>query len=420
VRNNGVVLRFAHSDRSWLLRSTFGMNRASSSNAALGLHPDGFGNYDFSLSAPLEERVARLHADATIVDAIWWGPVTYRSFTADMESALKTSFERKHDVTDLMNAAQRMPGRLAVETGYSDYRANWDSSGVTAGHVEVQVGDPRLLLEGVSHVQYLVDHLPWLRKALVARDFRDAKREGGHALYLQCQPTPPISRDFGLVDLAYDAGLRVLQLSYNVQDAIATGCTDRSGGGVSRLGAKLIARLNALGIIVDTSHCNAQSVLDACHISDRPVIVSHTTSSALYPHDRGISDETAIAIAETDGVIGVVAVPFFLQAGAASIETMLDHIDHFVRTVGWQHVAIATDWPMAGPKWAVGEYETWMLANGFRQEHGFAMTQNLLGFDDYRDFPNITRGLVARGYSDQQVLAILGENFLRVFGAVCG
>jgi len=102
------------------------------------------------------------------------------------------------------------------------------------------------------------------------------------------------------------------------------------------------------------------------------------------------------------------------------MNTMLNHIDHFARTVGWQHVAIATDWPLGRPKWVLEEYESWLSTSGFRPEHGVVPTQNLIGFDDYRDFPNITRGLVARGYTDEQIRGILGENFLRVFETVCG
>jgi membrane dipeptidase len=377
-----------------------------------------FGDYDYGLPADAEARAARLHQQSTIIDVIWWGPTTYRSFTPEMDARLRALDDC--DLAALMSYSERLPGRLAVSGEFPAFRSAWDACGVTAGQAEVQVGDPRLLLEGVSHVDYLVDHLPWLRKALRADDFRLAKSQGGHALYLQCQPTPPISRDFGLIDLAYDAGLRVLQLTYNVQDAIACGCTDRTGGGVSHLGAKLIARLNDLGVIVDTAHCNQQTVLDACRLSERPVIVSHAAAAACYPHDRGISDESALAIAATGGIIGVVTVPFFLGRGNTSMDTMLDHIDHFTRLVGWQHVAIATDWPMAAPKWLLAKRKALSLANGFRPEHGNVPTQNLVGFDDYRDFPNITRGLVARGYTDDQIRGILGENFLRVFASVCG
>ncbi len=378
---------------------------------------EAFGAYDYGLSPDGEARATRLHADSTIVDLIWWGPVAYRSVTPELDARLREASD--HDLGALMEYALRLPGRLAVSGEFPEYRALWDASGVTASQFEFQVGDARLLLEGVSHLDLLVDHLPWLRKALRSTDFAAAKRDGGHAFYVQCQPTPPISRDLSLVDLAYDAGLRVLQLAYNVQDAVACGCTEESGGGVSRLGARLLARLNERGVIVDTAHCNQRTILDACRISARPVIVSHTAASARYPHDRGISDEAATAIASTGGIIGVVAVPAFLGKGEPSMDTMLDHIDHFVRTVGWEHVAIGTDWPLAGPKWLLAKRRALSAANGMRPEHGIVHTQNLIGLDDCRDFPNITRGLVARGYPDEKIRGILGENFIRVFRDVC-
>ena len=109
-------------------------------------------------------------------------------------------------------------------------------------------------------------------------------------------------------------------------------------------------------------------------------------------HDRAKSDEEMKAIAGTDGLIGVYAVPFCLAAPAkmASVDTMLDHIDYIANLVGRRHVAIGTDWP-------------------FRLSHGIRIRQMLAGDRGARDFVNFTRGLVVRGYSDQAVLGILGD-----------
>ena len=100
---------------------------------------------------------------------------------------------------------------------------------------------------------------------------------------------------------------------------------------------------------------------------------------------------------------------------------MLDHIDYVADLVGWEHVAIGTDWPMQAPDdillVTLGA-ELNML--GYSAKHRLNITQRLNGYDDCRDLPNITRGLVKRGYSDEQIRGILGENALRVFEAVCG
>jgi membrane dipeptidase len=144
-------------------------------------------------------------------------------------------------------------------------------------------------------------------------------------------------------------------------------------------------------------------------------------------HARGKSDEEFKAVADSGGVIGIVTVPFFLAppptAGKKiTIESMFDHIDYVANLVGWEHVAIGTDWPMAMSKTFLMErFLPWAYKAGFRKEDRVdEMRDNLVGFDDYRDFPNITRGLVKRGYSDEQIKGILGENFLRVFKEICG
>jgi membrane dipeptidase len=153
-----------------------------------------------------------------------------------------------------------------------------------------------------------------------------------------------------------------------------------------------------------------------------PVNANHTAAQGVYFHARGKSDDALRAIAATGGVIGVVAVPAFLTSHAApSIEHMLDHIDYIVSLVGWQHVAIGTDWPLQAPvRLLRAILSTENKAVGFRDEDRLDVTRRLAGLDDCRDLPNITRGLVKRGYSDEQIRGILGENALRVFGEICG
>jgi membrane dipeptidase len=103
-----------------------------------------------------------------------------------------------------------------------------------------------------------------------------------------------------------------------------------------------------------------------------------------------------------------------------TIEAMLDHIDYVSELVGWRHVGVGTDWPLQADQGSLRDlFLPRMSETGFRAEDRVGIA-NLVGFDDYRDFPNIVRGLVGRGYTDEQIRGILGENFLRVFEAVCG
>jgi membrane dipeptidase len=214
----------------------------------------------------------------------------------------------------------------------------------------------------------------------------------------------------------------MIQLTYNYMTPIGAGCTERTDAGLSNFGAKVVARMNTLGMIVDVAHCSRQVTMDACALSATPVIASHTFAQEVYAHDRGKSDEELKAISGTGGVIGVVTVPFFLGPGeGVNMEAMMDHIDHIVNLVGWEHVGIGTDWPIPMPKSLLRDVYSLLVSEvGFREEHKIDTTTNLIGFDDYRDFPNITRGLVKRGYGDEQIKGILGANFLRVFEEVCG
>jgi membrane dipeptidase len=218
--------------------------------------------------------------------------------------------------------------------------------------------------------------------------------------------------------------LDVCELAYNRMNFVAGGCTDRYDPGLSHFGLQFVQRCNEVGVIVDTAHTGRQSTLDACEASSKPVVATHTSAAELYACDRAKSDEELRALAGTGGVIGVYAVPFYLAAldgSQPTIELFFDHVDYLCELVGWQHVAIGTDWPIALPH----DLQRRILMprledHGFREEHNIDVTTTLAGFRDPRDFPNITRGLVSRGYDDDQIRGILGENFLRVFEDVCG
>ena len=264
--------------------------------------------------------------------------------------------------------------------------------------------------------------LPWMRYVTTAQEIRQAKRDGFIAFYANWQPTTPIPRNLHAIDAAYARGLRSLMLTYNLMDHVGVGCTERVDAGLSRFGIDVVRHCNELGLIVDVSHCGPLTTLDACRHSRSPVNANHTAARGIYAHARGKEDDALRAIADTGGVIGVVAVPAFITADdIPTIEHLLNHIDYISHLVGWEHVAIGTDWPLQAPE----ALQRKLLSPdnkelGFRDRDRLDVTRRLAGFDDCRDLPNITRGLVKRGYSDEQVRGILGENALRVFEAVCG
>ena len=381
-----------------------------------------FGNFDFGLDADQEARAARLQRESVIVDALFQGPVGYRVYDDAMNAELRSRYESHRDLMRGFLDGLAMPVRMAVEGRLDSLREHWDESGITCGNRQVEIADDvvRDFSFGLAQTQF--DHFDWLTKALTAADIRKAHADGTHAGLVNTQCLTGPWRDLDALGYYYDFGMRMCQLTYNNMTKVGAGCTEPNDAGLSNFGVASVKAMNSLGVMVDTGHVGRRSTLDACEVSEAPVVASHTAAQGRYHHARGKSDEELRAIARTGGVIGVVAVPFFLDEGATTdITSMIDHIEYVAEVAGVDHVCIGTDWPMQLPEWISLEiFQPIAMEIGFRPEHGVDATQRLTGFDDYRDFPNITRGLVGRGWSDENIQKVLGENFLRVMEAVCG
>jgi membrane dipeptidase len=379
-----------------------------------------FGTFDFGLDEAQEERAARLHRECIVIDALFQGPVGYRVFDAEMNKELRARLESSN-ILGTLGEGLELPIRRAIEGRLDAVKDHWDASGITCGNRQMELADSvRDRTFGLVQKQF--DYFPWLTKALTAADIRRAKENGTHAGLVSTQVMLGPWRDLDALLYLHDAGLRMCQLTYNNMTSVGVGCTERTDGGLSYFGVASVRTMNELGIIVDTGHVGRQTTLDACEVSEAPVVASHTAAQGVYDHARGKSDEELRAIAGTGGVIGVVTVPFFLASGpSVTINAMLDHIEYVAEVAGVEHVCVGTDWPMQLPEWMLSEILQPIFADtGFRPEDGLVATQHMIGFDDYRDFPNITRGLVGRGWSDEDIAKVLGANFLRVMEAVCG
>ena len=380
-------------------------------------------DFDFKLTAEQETRAARLHKDSIVFDML--SQHAGGNIFAAYPPELQADFKKKIAPGGVIAAASALywPYEMSL-AGKSDLIRDWyRESGLSCGTYSLPVHDGRepafQMLEQLI-VRY--GQLSWLRYVTTAKEIRQAKKDGVTALYAHWQPVRPAPRELDALDRAYKNGLRSHMLTYNRMDNYGTGCTERQDTGLSMFGLDAVKRCNELGIMVDVSHCSHSTTMDACRHSKKPVNANHTGAKSVYPHSRCKSNEALRAIAGTGGVIAVFAVPFFLSGAAApTMEHMLDHIDYIADLAGWQHVAIGTDWPVQLPDSLLTSiFADEIKEFGFREQDNVNATQRLVGFDDHRDLPNITRGLVKRGYSDEQIKGILGENALRVFEAVCG
>jgi len=261
-------------------------------------------------------------------------------------------------------------------------------------------------------------------KATTLKDIKQAKVQGKYAIIMGFQDSEHFGRDLDKLQCFYDLGIRVIQLTYNLRNFVGSGCTERADGGLSLFGIEAIKRMNELGILVDVSHCGYQTMADAIEVSSAPVAVTHAFPHKLYDHDRGKTDEQMQALAAKNGYFGVVTLPCFLRdvfQKQASLDDVLDHIDHVARIMGVDKIGIGTDaLPSQFPKVLADASDRAVLTMGFKKEHKIDTGAVLQGFEDFRKWPNVTRGLVSRGYTDEEIKGILGGNFLRIFREVCG
>ncbi|WDV46290.1 membrane dipeptidase [Clostridiaceae bacterium M8S5] len=375
--------------------------------------------YNFNLTKDQEERAKKIHDESIIIDMLFQGPLSPYSLTKEIEEKTrKDVLAITNDPFKQIDLSQQLLLRYAIEGKLPAFKECWYDSGITAG--SRQAGTTSV--EDIVFTQMQFDTFDWLIKALTVEDIRKAKREGKKAGIVQSQSPDGLEDNIDGLDAIYDFGMRVLQLTYNLQNRIGSGSYEKSGSGITQFGQKFIERMNKLGMVVDLGHCGKQTTLDACDISSAPVIASHTSAEGVYFHKRAKSDEELIKIAKTGGVIGVFAMPTFMDRldnrFNVTIEKVLDNIDYIVSLVGVNHVGIGTDWPMSEPFWSIETMKNEVAPKlGFVKEEG-PDREYIIGLKEYRQFINITRGLILRGYSDMDTKKILGENWMRVFKQV--
>lgn len=382
--------------------------------------PSQPGKWDFGLDAEQEARAARLHSECLVFDGMNQHPGGANIF-ADLPPDAQSRLEGASGF-DGLGRAIYLPYELAAEGKSDAIRRWWFETGVDVGTVGILTHPDMINTAFAQKPVTLLQQLDWIEPVTTAAQIRENKRRGVISMWGYEQPNLGIPNRISAVEDAYRRGLRTLMLTYNRLDFVGAGCTERADPGLSMYGLDVVKTCNEMGIIVDTSHCGHQTTLDACRFSRAPVLANHSAARGVFDHARGKSDEELDAIAKTGGVIGVLAAPFLLSGDdTPSIEHMLDHIDYLTRRVGWRHVGLGTDWPMQAPIEVLKQTLAALTSElGFRAEDKISVDPLLAGFHDGRDFPNITRGLVARGYTDEEIGGILGENYMRVVEQVCG
>lgn len=220
------------------------------------------------------------------------------------------------------------------------------------------------------------------------------------------------------VKLFHGLGQRVSQLTYNSQNFIGCGSTERKDCGISDFGAAIVEKMNEVGMLVDVSHCGERTTLDAFELSKKPVAITHSNCRALVEHPRLKTDEAIRKMAAGGGVMGITGVRMFVRAEEpTTIEHLVDHIEHVAKLVGVEHVGIGSDCDLMGYD-DLPPAQNQRLRAAYKQSYAFRDKLDIEGFDHPQKIFNLAEALIRRGFNDANVHAILGGNFRRLLGQV--
>lgn len=327
-------------------------------------------------------------------------------------------------------AARALHDSLIIIDGHCDtasYAAGFDSAGRDCAPYDLCVANrschidfPRLLEGGVTAqffamftddafvadargrtyrmleaMEQAFDRCGRARLATKASHVLAAKAEGTLAAFLTIEGGEAIGESLDDLRSFYARGVRLMTLTWNRINAIGRGADQPGPDGLTPFGRRVIAEMERLGMIVDVSHLCDQALDEVLAVAQRPLVASHSNARALVPHRRNLTDDQAERIAATGGLVAVTFAGLFVDPvpAAVTVDRVLDHVDHLVSVIGAEHVGLGTDF------------------DGFPAAIGMVMP-------DCTHLPELTEGLVRRGYAEQDIRAIMGGNWLRIADSI--
>ncbi len=255
-------------------------------------------------------------------------------------------------------------------------------------------------------------------------DIRRAKAESRVGIILGFQNASPIENDLKKLSIFHDLGVKIIQVTYHERNLLGNGCWERTDEGLSNFGIDAIHEMNRLGILVDLSHVGDTSTLESIEHSQKPVAITHSNARAFCDHPRNKPDDVLQLLKERDGVIGSTSFPNFLpRKFDSTIGDYADAIEDLIDRVGIDQVAVGTDFTQDQPEsfWRyIGSQQGTKWPSTFVKStanyRSFAECPK--DFETPDKFPNLATTLTNRGYGDDDVRKILGDNWMRLFDEV--
>ena len=251
-------------------------------------------------------------------------------------------------------------------------------------------------------------------------DIDKAKKENKTAIFYGFQNCSPIEDDINLVEKIHELGCRFMQLTYNNQSLLATGCYEKNDGGVTRMGKEVIKEMNRVGIVVDMSHSAEKSTFDAIELSSKPIAITHANPSFWFSARRNKSTELLKALSESGGILGLSLYPHHLKDKSnCTLESFCQMTAKVVDIMGVDSIGIGSDLCLGQPNSVVEWMRngTWTKTKDYGE--GSSANANFpkqpSWFEDSRGFKNLEIGLKKIGFNDEEVNKILGNNWYNFY-----
>lgn len=292
--------------------------------------------------------------------------------------------------------------------------------GLTAANCTVSVWEGfQSTVNNIGNMKQMIrDNADLLTLVRSTEDIARAKAEHRTGIIMGFQNAHAIEDDLGHIEAFHEMGVRVIQLCYNTQNLVGTGCYERDGG-LSDFGREAVAEMNRVGIMIDLSHVGAKTSEETILESKKPVCYSHCLPSGLKEHPRNKSDEQLRFIADRGGFIGVTMFAPFLKRGIeATVDDYVEAIAYIVNIVGEDCVGIGTDFTQGYGH----DFFEWLTHDKgrYRRLTNFGKVVNPEGMRTIGDFPNLTAAMERAAWSEARIRKIMGGNWQRVFKDVWG
>ena len=290
--------------------------------------------------------------------------------------------------------------------------------GITAANCTVSVweGFQQTVNNIIDMRRHIENNKDILSEVRITADIKQAKSDNKTGIILGFQNAHAFEDNVGYVRTFKELGVGIVQMAYNTQNLICTGCYEKDGG-LSDYGREIVAEMNKVGILCDLSHVGAQSARDVIECSTKPVCYSHCLPAGLKEHPRNKSDEDLSFIAKRNGFVGVTMFPPFLAKGVeATVDDYVEAIDYIVNLVGEDRVGIGTDFTQGYGR----EFFDWIThdkGNG-RKLTEFGEIINPEGMRTIGDFGNLTAAMQKAKWSESKIEKIIGMNWVNLLDEV--